>query len=47
MIFVLERYPVVSTYLGGSEFRSDVGRQRRQVRDYAPESLKGEDASPG
>ena len=47
VIFVLERYPVVSTYLGGSEFDPALADNDGKLRDYSADSLKDEDAHLG
>ena len=47
MIFVLERYPVVSTYLGGSEFDRTLADNDGKLRDYSADSLKDEDTHLG
>ncbi len=47
VIFVLERYPVVSTYLGGSEFDRTLADNDGKLRDYSADSLKDEDAHLG
>jgi uncharacterized protein (DUF885 family) len=43
-IFVLGRYPVVSTYLGGSEFDVALADNDGRLRDYSADALKDEDA---
>src|SRR5882757_1552853 len=47
VIFVLERYPVVSTYLGGSEFDRRLADNDGKLRDYSADALKDEDAHLG
>ena len=47
VIFVLERYPVVSTYLGGSEFDRTLADNDGKLRDYSADSLKDEDTHLG
>lgn len=44
VIFVLGRYPVVSTYLGGSEFDAVLADNDGKLRDYSVEALRDEDA---
>jgi uncharacterized protein (DUF885 family) len=47
VIFVLKRYPVVSTYLGGSEFDATLADNDGHLRDYSPDALKEEDSRLG
>ena len=47
VIFVLQRYPVVSTYLGGSEFDPTLADNDGRLRDYSADALKEEDARLG
>lgn len=47
VIFVLRRYPVVSTYLGGSEFDPTLADNDGRLRDYSADALKEEDARLG
>ena len=47
VIFVLGRFPVVSTYLGGSEFDAALADNDGKLRDYSAEALKDEDARLG
>jgi uncharacterized protein (DUF885 family) len=47
VIFVLQRYPVVSTYLGGSEFDPTLADNDGRLRDYAADALKEEDTHLG
>jgi uncharacterized protein (DUF885 family) len=47
VIFVLQRYPVVSTYLGGSEFDSTLVDNDGRLRDYSVDAVKEEDAHLG
>src|SRR5260370_40450508 len=44
VIFMLGRFPVVSTYLGGSEFDAALADNDGKLRDYSAEALKDEDA---
>ncbi len=44
VIFILSRFPVVSTYLGGGEFDPALADVDGRLRDYSPDSLKDEDA---
>src|SRR5262249_23734644 len=44
VMFVLRRFPVVSTYLGGSEFDAALADNDGRLRDYSPEALRDEDA---
>ena len=43
VIFVLKRYPVVSTYLGGSEFDPGLADNDGRLRDASVDALKDED----
>ena len=47
VIFVLQRYPVVSTYLGGSEFDPTLADNDGRLRDYSADALKDEDTHLG
>jgi uncharacterized protein (DUF885 family) len=47
VIFMLQRFPVVSTYLGGSEFDTALTDNDGRLRDYSAEALKDEDARLG
>jgi uncharacterized protein (DUF885 family) len=47
VVFVLGRFPVVSTYLGGSEFDPALADNDGRLRDYSPEALNEEDARLG
>lgn len=47
VIFVLKRYPVVSTYLGGSEFDPTLADNDGRLRDYSADAVKEEDARLG
>ncbi len=44
VIFMLKRYPVVSTYLGGSEFDPTLADNDGRLRDYSADAVKEEDA---
>jgi uncharacterized protein (DUF885 family) len=45
--YVLGQYPVVATYLGGSEFDPQLAHVDETLRDYSPEALQQEDARLG
>jgi uncharacterized protein (DUF885 family) len=45
VLFVLRQFPVVSTYLGGSEFDPALADNDGRLRDYSPDALRDEDAS--
>jgi uncharacterized protein (DUF885 family) len=47
VIFVLERYPVVSTYLGGAEFDHTLADNDGKLRDYSVDALQEEDTHLG
>ena len=47
VIFILGRFPVVSTYLGGSEFDAALADNDGKLRDYSAEALKDEDSRLG
>jgi uncharacterized protein (DUF885 family) len=47
VIFMLGRFPVVSTYLGGSEFDPVLADNDGKLRDYSAEALKDEDVRLG
>jgi uncharacterized protein (DUF885 family) len=47
VIFMLGRFPVVSTYLGGSEFDAALADNDGKLRDYSAEALKDEDGRLG
>jgi uncharacterized protein (DUF885 family) len=47
VIFMLGRFPVVSTYLGGSEFDAALADNDGKLRDYSAEALKDEDVRLG
>ena len=47
VIFVLKHHPVVSTYLGGSEFDPSLADNDGKLRDYSTEAMKDEDARLG
>jgi uncharacterized protein (DUF885 family) len=44
VMFVLRRFPVVCTYLGGSEFDASLSDIDGRLRDYSVEALREEDA---
>src|SRR6201999_1422829 len=44
VMFVLRQFPVVSTYLGGSEFDPALADNDGRLRDYSVEALRDEDA---
>src|SRR5215813_5417479 len=47
VIFMLGRFPVVSTYLGGSEFDASLADNDGKLRGYSAEALGDEDARLG
>ena len=47
VVFVLKRYPVVSTYMGGSEFDPTLADNDGHLRDYSADALKEEDTRLG
>ncbi len=47
VMFVLRRFPVVSTYLGGSEFDAALADNDGRLRDYSAQALRQEDARLG
>jgi uncharacterized protein (DUF885 family) len=47
VVFVLSHFPVVSTYLGGSEFDPSLAAIDGKLRDQSVEALQAEDASLG
>ena len=47
VIFVLKRYPVVSTYLGGSEFDPILADNDGRLRDYSVDAVREEDTRLG
>jgi len=47
VIYVLQRYPVVSTYLGGSEFDPTLADNDGRLRDYSVDAVKEEDTHLG
>jgi uncharacterized protein (DUF885 family) len=47
VMFVLRQFPVVSTYLGGSEFDPKLTDNDGHLRDYSAEALKDEDGRLG
>jgi uncharacterized protein (DUF885 family) len=42
--YVLKQFPVVATYLGGSEFDPQLALVDETLRDYSPDALQREDA---
>src|SRR5215469_17617422 len=42
--YVLQQYPVVATYLGGSAFDPHLEHIDGALRDYSPEALRDEEA---
>ncbi len=44
VVYFLERFPVVATYLGGSSFDAALADIDGKLRDYTPAALKEEDA---
>lgn len=45
--YILRRFPVVATYLGGDAFDAQLANVDGTLRDYSPESLAREDARLG
>ncbi|HKT71831.1 MAG TPA: DUF885 domain-containing protein [Steroidobacteraceae bacterium] len=43
-VFVMERFPVVATYLGGSQFAPSLAHIDARLRDYSPAGLRHEAA---
>jgi uncharacterized protein (DUF885 family) len=43
VVYFLQRFPVVATYLGGSNFDSDLAEVDATLRDYSAAALKAED----
>jgi uncharacterized protein (DUF885 family) len=43
-VYMMSRFPVVATYLGGSAFDPALAHIDGKLRDYAPESVRAEDA---
>jgi len=46
-IYVLGRFPVVATYLGGAAFDAQLADVDGRLRDYSPEAIRAEDAQLG
>jgi uncharacterized protein (DUF885 family) len=44
VVYVLDRFPVVATYLGGAAFDPQLGGIDGRLRDYSPEAIREEDA---
>jgi uncharacterized protein (DUF885 family) len=44
VLYVLQQFPVVATYLGGAAFDPQLARVDGTLRDYSPEALQKEDA---
>ncbi len=45
--YVLGRFPVVATYLGGAQFDAQLAEVDGRLRDYSPAALQQEDAALG
>ena len=43
VVYMMSRFPVVATYLGGSAFDPSLAHIDGKLRDYAPEALQAED----
>jgi uncharacterized protein (DUF885 family) len=43
-VYMMSRFPVVATYLGGSTFDPALAQIDGKLRDYSPEGLRAEDA---
>ena len=43
VVYFLERFPVVATYLGGAAFDPQLAGVDGRLRDYSPEALRAED----
>jgi uncharacterized protein (DUF885 family) len=46
-VFIMTRFPVVATYLGGSAFDPALAHIDGKLRDYSPEALQAEDVRLG
>lgn len=46
-VYMMSRFPVVATYLGGSAFDPALAHIDGKLRDYSPEGLQAEDARLG
>src|SRR5690242_19729812 len=46
-VYMMSRFPVVATYLGGSAFDPALAHIDGKLRDYSPEALQAEDARLG
>jgi uncharacterized protein (DUF885 family) len=46
-VYVLGRFPVVATYLGGAAFDAQLADVDGRLRDYSPEAIRAEDAQLG
>jgi len=44
VVYILGRYPVVATYLGGGAFDPQLAGVDGRLRDYSPEAIREEDA---
>ena len=44
VVYMMSRFPVVATYLGGSAFDPSLAHIDGKLRDYSPEALQAEDA---
>jgi uncharacterized protein (DUF885 family) len=47
VVYMMSRFPVVATYLGGSAFDSSLTHIDGKLRDYSPEALQAEDVRLG
>ena len=43
-VYIMSRFPVVATYLGGSAFDPALAHIDGKLRDYSPQALQAEDA---
>ena len=46
-VYMMQRFPVVATYLGGSAFDSSLAHVDGKLRDYSPEAIQAEDIRLG
>ncbi|HUO20319.1 MAG TPA: DUF885 domain-containing protein [Steroidobacteraceae bacterium] len=44
VVYVLGRFPVVATYLGGAAFDAQLAGVDARLRDYSPQAIRAEDA---
>jgi len=47
VVYMMSRFPVVATYLGGSAFDPSLAHIDGKLRDYSPEALQAEDVRLG